>query len=188
MTHRQPIGNDTVLHPARKGKIKVESNIYHPCLVAGFRNFMRQFNEEEKAILKKDAKTRFAFVPQRLEISWNPELNRFPFNVLYMGTRIDNGRQVTGSALYEPEFHTYKKDGYLSCMRYRNVYGDNCHLMIGYDDKDKKYSATKYINDECVSTTDGGDDWDLFFIHLTGFGLVNGERCKFDPQKAIPAA
>jgi hypothetical protein len=28
--------------------------------------------------------------------------------------------------------------------------------------------------------TDGADDWDLFFIHLTLSGLANGERCKFE--------
>jgi hypothetical protein len=142
---------------------------------------MRQFNEEEKVMLKRDGKTRFGFVPQRLEIAWKPEWNRYPFNVLFMGWRVNSdGVKMTGSAIYEPEFNTYKKTGSLSCMRYRNAYGGDCYLMITFDEENKKYCAEKFVNGDCVSMTDGSDDWDLFFIHLTLSGLANGERCMFE--------
>ncbi len=136
-------------------------------------------------MLKRDAKTEFGFVPQRLEISWKPEWNRYPFNVLFMGGKVESdGRETTGSAIYEPEFSTYKQDGRLSCMRYRNIYGGDCHLMIAFDDENKKYCVKKFVNGECVNTTDGGDDWDLFFIHLTLSGLANGEQCRFKTNEA----
>jgi hypothetical protein len=142
---------------------------------------MRQFNEEENVMLKRDGKTRFGFVPHRLEIVWKPEWNRYPFNVLFMGGKVNSdGAKMTGSAIYEPEFGTYKKTGHLSCMRYRNAYGGDCYLMIAFDEENKKYRAEKFVNGDCVSMTDGSDDWDLFFIHLTLSGLANGERCKFE--------
>jgi hypothetical protein len=52
--------------------------------------------------------------------------------------------------------------------------------MITFDEENKKYRAEKFVNGDCVSMTDGADDWDLFFIHLTLSGLANGERCKFE--------
>lgn len=122
-----------------------------------------------------------AFIPHRLEIAWNPELDIFPFNVLFMSHTVRDGQKVTGSVLYEPEFHTYKKEGPLSSMRYRNIYGGDCYIMISFDEEKKVYCGEKFINGECVTTTDGGNDWQLFFTHLTMTGLSDGERCLFEP-------
>jgi hypothetical protein len=126
-----------------------------------------------------------AFVPHRLESS-NPELNCFPANLLFAKTKVENGALVVGSALYEPEFSTYAKEGPLRRMNYRNVYGGDCYVTIEYDDTRRKYAATKFVNGNVVFLTDGGGDWDLFFTQVTMKGLVNGERCKFDanPMRA----
>jgi len=120
------------------------------------------------------------FIPYRLEIKAFPEFYHFPLNVLFVGFTIKDGRKISGSALYEPEFHTYRKENDLSLMRYRNVYGGDCYLILAYDEKNKQYIGRKYINGKLVSHTDGIDNWDLFFTHLTMLGLVTGERCIFE--------
>lgn len=122
-----------------------------------------------------------AFVPHRLEFSWKPEWNAFPFNVLFVSHTVKDGQKVTGSALYEPEFHMYKKEGQLSTMRYRNIYGNDCFIMISFDEEKKVYCGEKFINGKCVTITDGGDDWQLLFTHLTMTGLSAGERCLLEP-------
>ena len=126
--------------------------------------------------------TFLGFIPHRLEIAWRPEWNNFPFNVLFVSQTIKDGQKVSGSALYEPEFHTYRKEENLSLMRYRNVYGGECYLMIAYDEKNKQYHGQKYVNGEVVGFADGGDNWQLFFTHLTMLGLASNERCKFEEE------
>ncbi|MCX6745328.1 MAG: hypothetical protein NTX82_07465 [Candidatus Parcubacteria bacterium] len=132
--------------------------------------------ESQKAM---ERGTFFGFIPQRLEIKELPQFYHFPFNVLFASTCIKDGKQVSGSAVYEPDFYTYKKDGHLSCMRYHNIYGGDCHLMIAYDEENKKYLGEKFVNGEKVGSADGGPDWHLFFVHLTLLGLASGEKCKF---------
>lgn len=124
--------------------------------------------------------TFFGFIPHRLEIAWRPEWSNFPFNVLFMSHTIKDGQNVTGSALYEPDFHTYRKEGDLSLMRYHNIYGGECYLMIAYDEKNKRYRGEKFVNGESVGSADGGDNWQLFFTHLTMLGLAANEKCKFE--------
>lgn len=127
--------------------------------------------------------TFFGFIPHRLEIAWNPELNNFPFNVLFMSHTVKDGKRISGSAVYEPEFHTYKKDSHLSFMRYRNAHGGECYLTIAYDEENRKYRGEKFVNGKLVGSADGGDNWEQFFIHLTLLGVVNGERCKFEERR-----
>lgn len=126
--------------------------------------------------------TFFGFIPHRLEMKEFPEFYHFPFNVLFVSHTIKDGQKVSGSALYEPEFHTYRKEENLSLMRYRNVYGGECYLMIAYDEKNKQYHGQKYVNGEVVGSADGGDNWQLFFTHLTMLGLATNERCKFEEE------
>jgi hypothetical protein len=92
-------------------------------------------------------------------------LSAFPLNILFMSRTIKNGVQISGSALYEPEFDTYRKDGDVSSMRYHNIYGTTSHLVIAYDEKNKRYRGER------------------FFAQLTMPGLANGERCKFSQEK-----
>lgn len=134
--------------------------------------------EAQKAIGRG---TFFGFVPHRLEIVGKPELNHYPFNVMFMSYTIRDGQKISGTALYEPDFNTYGKDGSLSAMRYRNAYGGDCYLIIGYDEEKKLYHGDKFVNGKLVGSADGGDDWNTFFIHLTMLGLTNGERCFFEP-------
>jgi len=133
---------------------------------------------------KRDEATKcgsfFGFIPHRLEIAWRPELNNFPFNVLFTSQAIEDGQKVSGSALYEPEFHTYRKEENVSLMRYRNIYGGQCYLMIAYDEKNKQYYGQKYVNDEMVGSVDGVDNWQLFFTYLAMLGLATNERCEFE--------
>lgn len=121
----------------------------------------------------------FGFIPRQLDIGGMPQFSKFPFNILFMKMKVEGGRQITGTALYEPEFHTFNKENYLSCMRYRNVYGGDNHVMIGYDDSGPSYCAKKFVNGEEVGMTEGSE-WKMFFTHLTMLGISNGERCKFD--------
>ena len=127
--------------------------------------------------------TLFSFIPHRLEITGRPEWNNFPFNVLFMNYAIKDGQHITGTALYEPDFYTYRKDGHLSLMRYHNVYGGECYLIIAYDEKNKRYHGKKYVNGKSVGSADGGNDWKNFFIHLTMMGLVADEQCRMETEK-----
>lgn len=124
--------------------------------------------------------TQFGFIPHRLELKEFPQFYHFPFNVLFMSTSVKDGKQITGSALYEPDFHAYRKDGHLSAMRYHNIYGGDCHLIIAYDEESKQYRGEKFVNGKSVGSAYGADDWKTFFVHLTMLGLADGERCKFD--------
>ena len=122
-----------------------------------------------------------AFVPHRLESS-NPELSCFPANLLFAKTKVENGGLVVGYALYQPEFSTYIKEGPVRRMKYRNVYGGDCYVTIEFDQANRRYAATKFVDGKVVFLTDGGDDWELFFTHVTMKGLVNGERCEFEAE------
>jgi hypothetical protein len=147
----------------------------------------------ENEITKEEAKkamehgTFFGFVPHRLEIKGFPKYNHFPLNVLFMSQAIKDGKQVRGIAVYEPEFHTYKKDGPYICMRYHNIYGGDCHLMIGYDEKNERYIGEKFVNGKMVGMAECDSDWHKFFAHLTIIGLAKGERCMFKDFEEKPA-
>ncbi|MEY4731297.1 MAG: hypothetical protein RL681_243 [Candidatus Parcubacteria bacterium] len=122
-----------------------------------------------------------AFVPQRLSIDGMPELDPFPLNVLFASTTVRDGKAVAASALYKPELHSFRRKGPVSRMLYRNIYGDQACVTISYDARNEKHVGRKFINGECVVITDGGANWQMFFMHLTMSGLVNGEPCTFGP-------
>jgi len=134
-------------------------------------------NEAKKAVEKGHL---FSFIPHRLEIAEMPHFNNFPFNVLFMSFTTKSGQHVSGTALYEPEFSTYQKDGHLSSMKYRNIYGGDCHLIINYNEEKKLYHGEKFINGKLVGSANGSDNWKMFFMHLTMIGVVDGERCMFE--------
>jgi len=131
--------------------------------------------EYKKAI---ERGTPLGFVPHRLEIAWKPELNLFPFNVMFQGHTTKDGQLITGTAIYEPNFCTYKKDGDISAMSYRNAYCGDCYLIICYDEKNQRYHGEKFVNGKYVGSADGGNNWQMFFVHLTMLGLVSGEHYK----------
>jgi hypothetical protein len=125
----------------------------------------------------------YGFIPRALDIRDMPELIKFPFNILFMRTKIEGGKIITGTALYEPEFHTHNKENQLSCMRYRNAYGGNSYVMMGYDKSKPSYCGKKFVNDKEVGMAEG-PEWKMFFTHLTMLGISNGERCRFDEEDA----
>jgi hypothetical protein len=128
-----------------------------------------------------------AFIPHRLEVPNKPEYSHFPRNVLFVSYRNQDGRLQAGSALYDPDFHTYRKHGHLISMRYRNVYGGECHVVINFDEKDRRYHGEKFVNGKLVGFAYGGDNWQLFFTHFTMLGLAEGEKCKFEDVEDVLA-
>ena len=121
-----------------------------------------------------------AFIPQRLEVADKPEYSLFPINVLFVSYRNMDGRFQAGSALYEPDLHTCRKEEHLSSMRYHKIFGGECYLEIDYDGKNRRYRGEKFVNGKSVGCTYGVDNWQLFFTHFTMLGLVDGERCRFE--------
>lgn len=132
-------------------------------------------------IIKNSSKQRgfSAFVPFPLKIPERPELNVFPLNVLFMSFGKRDGKTITGTALYEPDLETFKQEGEKFSMKYRNVYGGNCWLLIEYDATKKSYLGEKFVNEKSVVMAEG-TEWNMFFVHFTMSGLAIGERCKFE--------
>ena len=136
-------------------------------------------NMTEQALKSGRGAAFLGFIPHRLEVPGRPELSAFPLNVLFVKSKIEKGVQISGSALYEPDLDTYRKDGDVSSMRYHNIYGTTSHLVIARDEENKTYHGEKFVNGKLVVSAEGGDDWQRFFTQLTMLGLTNGERCKF---------
>ncbi|MDO8558058.1 MAG: hypothetical protein Q7S09_02605 [bacterium] len=120
----------------------------------------------------------FGFIPHNLEIAGRPELSVFPFNVMFAQYGTKEGKNVMGSAVYEPDWATFKREGTESSMTYRNSYGGDGYLVITHDGK--SYHGEKYVGGKSAGSADGGLDWKMFFVHFTALGLANGERCKFE--------
>jgi hypothetical protein len=124
----------------------------------------------------KTPKTQIAFIPKRLAVANKPEYAHFPLNILFVSYRNKDGRLQSGTAFYEPDLQTYRKEGQLSSMRYHNIYGSECYLGIGYDEKNRWYRGEKFVDGKSVGSADGGDNWELFFTHFTMLGLAAGEK------------
>ncbi|MCH7729897.1 hypothetical protein IID21_00040 [Patescibacteria group bacterium] len=122
-------------------------------------------------------KNRFAFIPHNLNIEDRPELNDFPFNVLFVSYRKVKGVDISGTALYEPEIESYRGEEERYSLDYRNIYGRENLLIITKDED--KWEGIKIINDERVLIATGRN-WKQFFIHLTMPGLSNREKCKLE--------
>ena len=123
--------------------------------------------------------TMFSFVPAKLEIKEKPEFNFFPLNVLFMSFAIKNGVKVSGSAIYEPDLASLKKEENKHSMKYYNAYGGNSWLLITYDELKKSYHGDKFVNGNWSGGADGVQ-WNMFFVHFTALGLTKNERCQFE--------
>lgn len=119
------------------------------------------------------------FVPHQLKIKERPELDVFPLNVAFakFGTR--NGKNVMGTALYEPNLESFKQEEDKCSMKYHNAYGGDCWLLVTYDLAGKSYTGEKFINGKSVGIS-FGPEWKIFFAHFAILGLTNGERCEFE--------
>ncbi len=128
----------------------------------------------------------FGFIPHQLIVEGRPELRVLPFNIMFMSWTVKEGKQISGTALYEPDMTTFKVEGTETSMVYRNKYGGDHWIVITYKADDKTWRGEKFVNGKLVTTTYGKDNedekkgWYPFFIHMTMCGLFEGERCKFE--------
>lgn len=120
-------------------------------------------NQDKQKIKKKiKANTPFAFIPHRLNVIDRPELSIFPFNVMFMSFKVENGRQITGTTLYEPDLSSFEQKQDQLLMKYFNKYNKRCWLIITYNPRTQKYSGYKFINGKLVLSADG-TEWKMFF-------------------------
>jgi hypothetical protein len=120
----------------------------------------------------------YSFIPSELQIENKPELNVFPLNVMFAKYKIENGKTIMGSSVYEPDLMSLRQSEDEWSMRYYNIYNNKNWLEIEYNLEKHTYYGHKFINGKSVGSADG-IDWKMFFVHFSGLGLVNGERCKF---------
>ncbi|OGM89729.1 hypothetical protein A2108_01275 [Candidatus Wolfebacteria bacterium GWA1_42_9] len=120
-----------------------------------------------------------SFVPQKLEVKHRPELSVFPLNVLFVSFTSKNGLRIMGSATYEPDLASFKKEGGKSTMEYHNIYGGDNRILLIHNGEQWSYSGEKFVKGKLVGTAYGAE-WDMFFVHLTMMGLSAGERCMFE--------
>jgi hypothetical protein len=120
----------------------------------------------------------YAFIPHQLEIPDRPELSVFPFNVMFARYKVENGKTIMGSTVYEPELDSYVNKETKHFMKYINKYGGGGWLIIQYDSSDMSYRGEKFINEESIGKA-WGSEWKNFFIHFTALGLSTNERCEF---------
>lgn len=94
-------------------------------------------------------------MPRPIETEGRPELDVFPFNVLFakLGTR--NGKNVMGTALYEPNLESFKREEDECSMKYHNAYGGDCWLLVTYDLAKKSYRGEKFVNGKSVGISFG---------------------------------
>lgn len=137
----------------------------------------------------------FAFIPKRLEIADNPELEAFPYNILFVSMANIDGVDQSGKALYLPDIATYSDDQSVQYMRYFNqfqkadgfrkkatppeCYNSEDFIELWHFKESGWYEGEKHINGQHFSKS-VGKDWKEFFVHLTSVGLAEGEACEFE--------
>lgn len=121
----------------------------------------------------------YGFIPKELALHERPELNVFPFNVMFAKYKVENGKTIMGSAVYEPSLTSFKTSKSICCMKYFNKYDLRSWLLIEYDKKKKTYKGEKFVLGKSVGC-ESGTEWNDFFASFTALGLSNGERCMFD--------
>ncbi len=126
---------------------------------------------------KKVLKT-FLCIPKELVVEGRPELRAFPLCVLFMKQTIRDRRHLLGAAPYDPNLSTWKEEGGQQSLVYLNRLNPLWNLKIDHSLTDGRYHAEKFKGTSWIGETDGGSDWDQFFIHLSLLGLAEGERCQ----------
>lgn len=122
------------------------------------------------------ANRKVMFVPNRLEIPDRPELNNFPFNILFgTVTLADNNTEKEETSVYEPDFSTFTQEGTEQKMKYYNILNLERHFWaeIVYNTNDQSYLGTKYSGDKSIGSA-SGPGWDGFFMHLSLLGTGSG--------------
>lgn len=121
----------------------------------------------------------YAFIPNYLKIENMPELNLFPFNVLFVIKTMVDKKIFNASAVYEPDLSSFKKEKNKYSMIYHNAFGGSSWLFIEYDLATRSYFGEKFVNNKSVGKATGMH-WNMFFIHFTGLGLSDGEKSKME--------
>ena len=126
------------------------------------------------AFYERFADRKVMFVPSRLEIPDRPELNNFPFNILFCTiTLADNDTQRQETAVYEPDISTFAEVGFEQKMKYYNNLNPERRFWVEiiYNTNDQSYIGTKYFGEKRLGMA-CGTRWDGFFIHLTLLGVA----------------
>ena len=114
------------------------------------------------------------FIPTRLEVADRPELNNFPFNILFSTiTLADDNTQRQETSVYEPDFSTFIQEGSDQRMKYYNILNPERHFCVEivYNTDDQSYVGTKYRGDKRLGSATG-PSWQGFFMHLTLLGVA----------------
>ncbi|MDO8566112.1 MAG: hypothetical protein Q7S04_02945 [Candidatus Moranbacteria bacterium] len=119
------------------------------------------------------------FVPFRLELKNFPKYDNFPYNILFAGDANIDGVDMSGSALYFPDFSTFQESEKKQSMTYFNQYSREWTVVIEYDKQRGSWEGSKYYKGE-FKGGGGGTEWRMAFAHLTMAGLANGERVEFE--------
>lgn len=121
------------------------------------------------------AEQRSMFVPHRLEIPDRPELNNFPFNIMFCTiTLADDNKQRDETSMYEPDITTFIEEDEEQKMRYYNILSKEYWVEIVYNTSNQSYVGTKYHSDKSVGMA-FGRNWNMFFVHLTALGVASGQ-------------
>lgn len=144
---------------------------------------MRKIKPEVKSYItvcfyERFSKKRFMYVPHRLEIPDRPELNNFPFNIVFSTICIaDNDKETIETSTYNPELETFVEEGIEQKMRYYNNLDDTKRfcIEITYNTSNKSYVGIKYNKDKNIGMAEGSR-WDMFFVHLTALGVASGQN------------
>lgn len=130
--------------------------------------------EESKDVFMGNNETELAFVPKRLEIVERPELNVFPFNVVFASLK------SLSVAMYLPEFSTFEETDSSRKLRYYNTASRSWWLEIEYSKERENYMGFRFCEGESRGGAFGAH-WGWFFSHLTMEGVLENEPV--DPEQ-----
>lgn len=118
------------------------------------------------------------FIPNRLEIEEHPEIDVLPLNILFAKSKVQDGKLITGSALYSPDMSTLRLESDRIALTYQNPIDNSWIVVIEYDTKRKSWKGTKSAHGKDLILS-SGITWEGFFKQLTLSALQNGEPCAF---------
>lgn len=128
----------------------------------------------------------YIFIPNRLEIAEHPEIDVLPLNMLFTKSKVQDGKVITGSALYSPQMSTLQLYAHRIVLTYRNLIDDSWTVVIEYDRERKSWKGTKSAHGKDLVVS-FGSAWKEFFQQLTMAGLQRGEPCAFLDLPEVPS-
>ena len=73
------------------------------------------------------------FIPHRVHIAGHPAIDVLPLNIVFAKSKVQNGKVVTGAALYTPDLSTVVLDTKRIALTYRNTLDSSWVVVIEYD-------------------------------------------------------